>query len=72
MSAVAPELAEAFARDGAVSLAAAEIDEQGEVRMPAVMKSDYPELAEAAIAAVRQWKFEPPTRRVDAPSIWKK
>lgn len=39
------------------------IDEQGEVRMPAVMKSDFPELAESAIAAVRQWRFEPPARR---------
>lgn len=37
------------------------IDEKGVVRLPAVVSADYVELAEAALAAVRQWKFEPPT-----------
>lgn len=37
------------------------IDENGTVRMPAVVSADHPRLAESALAAVRQWKFDPPT-----------
>lgn len=37
------------------------IDETGTARMPAVDMTDHPYLAEIAVAAVREWKFEPPT-----------
>lgn len=39
------------------------IDEEGRVRLPIVSASEHPELATAAIFAVRQWKFAPPLRR---------
>jgi TonB family protein len=38
------------------------IDETGAVRMPAVSAKDDGELTALAVAALRQWKFEPPTR----------
>lgn len=38
------------------------IDEKGEVRLPAVVSADRIDLAEAAFEAVKQWKFESPTR----------
>lgn len=38
------------------------IDETGTVRMPAVSVKDDSELTALAVAALRQWKFEPPTR----------
>ncbi len=37
------------------------IDETGAVRMPCVSVEDNPILASLTIAAVSQWKFEPPT-----------
>ncbi|HEU5080122.1 MAG TPA: TonB family protein [Opitutaceae bacterium] len=37
------------------------IDEQGNVRMPSILKADNDTVAEAATAAVRNWKFEAPT-----------
>jgi TonB family protein len=39
------------------------IDEKGEVRLPCVTVADDYLLGELAVAAVRQWKFEPPTRQ---------
>lgn len=39
------------------------IDENGTARMPAVDHTDHPYLAEIAVAAVREWKFEPPTTK---------
>lgn len=39
------------------------IDATGQVRIPAVLQWDKPELAYAAVQAVRQWKFEPPLVR---------
>ena len=39
------------------------IDEQGNVRMPFVLGHPLAALANLAVDAVRQWKFEPPTRR---------
>ncbi len=39
------------------------IDETGAIRMPAVTRSDNDLLADLAIDALKQWKFEPPTRR---------
>jgi len=35
------------------------IDMSGAVRVPAVIAADHPEFAEAAIAAIKQWRFEP-------------
>lgn len=37
------------------------IDEKGHVRQPTLKYSDSPETARQAIAAVSQWKFQPPT-----------
>jgi TonB family protein len=39
------------------------IDEKGTVRMPAVLQADRLDLAQMALEAVRQWKFEPPTHK---------
>ncbi len=39
------------------------IDEHGTVRMPSVEAGAHPYLAGEAVAAVREWKFEPPTSR---------
>jgi TonB family protein len=38
------------------------IDENGAVRMPSVVSADHPDFGVASILAVRDWKFEPPTR----------
>jgi TonB family protein len=38
------------------------IDEQGVVRLPSVEAGAHPYLSEQAVAAVREWRFEPPTR----------
>ncbi len=38
------------------------IDETGAVRMPSVDAGAQPYLAETAVTALREWKFEPPTR----------
>lgn len=38
------------------------IDPQGQVRMPAPVEADHPELAYLATEALRQWVFQPPTR----------
>ncbi len=38
------------------------IDEQGDVRMPAVPADTHPYLSSVAIEALKGWKFEPPTR----------
>jgi len=38
------------------------IDETGAVRLPAVSVKDNGELTALAVEALRQWKFEPPTR----------
>lgn len=39
------------------------IDENGEVRFASAVPAGHPYLLEQAVAAVRQWKFEPPTSR---------
>jgi protein TonB len=38
------------------------IDEAGMIRVPAVSVNDDSRLCALAVAALRQWKFEPPTR----------
>ena len=38
------------------------IDVTGAIRMPAVSVKDDSELTALAVTALRQWKFEPPTR----------
>ena len=39
------------------------IDEQGEVKMPSILEPEANPLADAAVSAIRQWKFEPPLYR---------
>ena len=39
------------------------IDEMGNVRMPYIVGQPHLALADLAVDAVRQWKFEPPTRK---------
>lgn len=39
------------------------VDEQGNVRLPAVPEDTHPYLSFIATEAMRAWKFEPPTRR---------
>jgi TonB family protein len=39
------------------------IDEEGQVRMPVVALADHPLLGGSALAAVMQWRFEPPLSR---------
>lgn len=39
------------------------VDEQGNVRLPAVPAETHPYLSSIAVEAMRGWKFEPPTRR---------
>lgn len=49
------------------------VDEQGHVRLPEVIEATTPEFADAAIAAVSQWRYEPPQdggRRVVASDRW--
>ena len=36
------------------------VDETGRVRVPIVVDCSVPELGRAALAAVEQWRFEPP------------
>ena len=38
------------------------IDETGQARIPFVIAADQPLLGAAAVAAVMQWRFEPPLR----------
>lgn len=49
------------------------VDEEGRVRLPEVIEATTPEFAEAALAAVAQWRYEPPLaggRRVVASDHW--
>lgn len=43
------------------------IDTEGKVRVPTVTNSSAPEFGHAALAAIKQWRFEPPT--VDGRSV---
>ena len=49
------------------------VDEEGHVRIPQVIAATNPEFAAAAVAAVSQWRYEPPRvgkRRVVASDHW--
>jgi len=63
LSVVTPKYAEAAAKQGVAGKVQVRfyIDEHGTVRMPAVEPGAHPYLADEAVAAVREWKFEPPT-----------
>lgn len=63
--AVRPVYPARLAQRGAAAAVTVEfyIDEQGAVRMPAITGPAEPALAQAAVAAVQQWKFAPPLRR---------
>jgi TonB family protein len=43
------------------------VDTEGRVRLPVVVTASAPEFGEAALAAVRQWRFEPP--RIDGKPV---
>jgi len=59
----APQYATAAEKDGVRGSVEERfyIDEKGEVRLPCVEAGPHPYLMEQAVAAVRGWKFEPPT-----------
>lgn len=59
---VPPEYPESLAAKGARGSVVVEfyIDPTGQVRMPAALKWDEDALADLAVAAVSQWRFEPP------------
>ena len=49
------------------------VDEEGRVRLPELIDATTPEFAEAALAAVAQWRYEPPQkdgRRIVASDLW--
>lgn len=49
------------------------VDDSGRVRIPVVTSADAPEFAQAALAAVRQWRFEAPRKagkKVTAFETW--
>lgn len=49
------------------------VDEEGRVRLPEVLEATAPEFGAAALAAVAQWRYEPPElsgRRVVAMDNW--
>lgn len=60
---VRPSYPAGLAKAGAVGQVTVSfyIDETGTVRMPAIVKADDIRLAEQALVALVQWKFEPPT-----------
>lgn len=39
------------------------VDQEGRVRLPEVIEATTPEFADAALAAVAQWRYEPPQER---------
>jgi len=63
IEAAAPAYSEELADKGVVGQAVVEfyIDENGAVRVPAVISADFTELGILAVAAVETWKFEAPT-----------
>ena len=64
-NAVSPVYSEALAKQGVHGTVIVDffIDENGKLRMPAIQRADHDELASLAVAAMLQWKFEPPTRQ---------
>lgn len=58
-----PDYPTEFAERGVLGEAVIEfyIDEEGDVRMPAVVESDFYELGALAVNAVKGWSFEPAT-----------
>jgi len=60
----APKYALAAQKDGVHGVVTVRfyIDEQGNVRLPAISGVPNPYLGEQAMAAVREWKFQPVTR----------
>jgi TonB family protein len=59
---VTPQYSETLAKQGRHGSVRVQfyIDEKGAVRLPSVSASEDAELAALAVAAVQQWKFEPP------------
>lgn len=61
---VAPEYPDALKRDGAMGIVVVDctVDEQGNVVNPQVEKSTNKGFDEAALSAVKKWKFKPAKR----------
>jgi TonB family protein len=64
IAAQAPLYPETMARERRAGSTTVEffIDETGAVRMPSVVNTDHSDFAVSAVIAVKDWKFEPPTR----------
>ena len=64
LTAVSPAYAQQAEKDGLRGKVHVHfyIDEKGEVRLPSVMADSPLYLADLAVTALRQWRFEPPTR----------
>ena len=64
-NAVSPVYSDTLAKQGVQGTVVVDffIDETGTLRMPAIQSADFDELASLAVAAIQQWKFEPPTRK---------
>ncbi len=70
-----PNFPAALARKGVTGNASVSffVDDTGKVRVPVVTAADAPEFAQAAIEAVRQWRFEAPRKggkKVTAYETW--
>ena len=65
LNSISPKYAEEAAKQGVRGKVQVRfyIDEKGAVRMPSVEPGAHPYLANEAVAAVREWKFEPPTSK---------
>ncbi|MBI5381857.1 MAG: energy transducer TonB [Opitutae bacterium] len=65
LQAVKPYYSDDLAKQGIKGEVTVEfyIDETGALRLPAVLQSAHPALANLAMSALMQWKFEPPTRK---------
>ncbi len=64
LTTIAPAYTDKLAKKGLRGKVAVDfyIDETGAVRMPSVASHENIELTTLSVAALRQWKFEPPTR----------
>lgn len=64
LNATAPAVVKKLAAPNSVSVTVEFfIDQTGAVRMPSVLAADDVDFASSCVAAVRDWKFEPPSRQ---------
>lgn len=66
-----PVFSHDLARQGIVGVVKIDfyIDDEGKVRMPAIIESDFPVLGQLAIDAVRTWRFQSPHRNGRAVAV---